>query len=125
MERSHGTRVQGWQLEGSVGSDGAAGGLVVHEALQQSINRYALPLRFLPDSRFSLWRDVEAHGNDYLLEITILSYATLAALSRLPCRLLGLSRISGLSIGNVARSDSYALKSRWALTSPPNGLGYP
>ena len=45
--------------------------LVVHEALQQSVNRYALPLRFLPDSRFGLWRDVEAHANSSLLRITV------------------------------------------------------
>jgi hypothetical protein len=38
-----------------VSPDGSAGGLVVHEALQQSIKRHALPLRFLADSRFGLW----------------------------------------------------------------------
>jgi hypothetical protein len=89
MERPHGTKMQDWQFGGLVSPHGSAGGLVVHEALQQSINRYTLPLRFLPDSRFSLWRDVEAHANSPLLGITVLSYAALAALSRLCCRLLG------------------------------------
>jgi hypothetical protein len=37
--------MQDWQVGGLVSPDGSAGGLVVHEALQQSINRYALPLR--------------------------------------------------------------------------------
>jgi len=58
MERPHGTKMQDWQLGGLVSPDGSAGGLAVHEALQQSINRYALPPRFLPHSRFGLWRDV-------------------------------------------------------------------
>jgi hypothetical protein len=84
MERPHGTKVEDWQLGGSVSPDGSAGGLVVHEALQQSINRYALPLRFLSDSRFGLWRDVEAYANSSPLGITLLSHAPLAALSRLP-----------------------------------------
>jgi hypothetical protein len=66
--------MEDWQLEDLVSPDGRAGGLVVHEALQQSISRYALPLRFLPDSRFGLWRDVEAHANRSLLGIT--SYHT-------------------------------------------------
>jgi hypothetical protein len=52
MERPRGTKMEDRQLEGLVSPDGSAGGLVVHEALQQSINRYALPLRFLPDSRY-------------------------------------------------------------------------
>jgi hypothetical protein len=69
-----------------VDPDGGAGGVVVHEALQESINRYALPLRFLPDSRFGLCRDVEAHAKSSLPGITLLSYAPLAALSRLPRR---------------------------------------
>ena len=56
MERPHGTKMEDWQLGGLVSPDGSAGGLLVHEALQQSINRYALPLRFLPDSRFGLRR---------------------------------------------------------------------
>jgi hypothetical protein len=60
MERPHETKIENWQLGGLGSPDGGAGGLLVHEALQQSINRYALPLRFLPDSRFGLWRDVEA-----------------------------------------------------------------
>jgi hypothetical protein len=34
-----------WQLGGLASPDGSGGGLAVHEALQQSINRYALPLR--------------------------------------------------------------------------------
>jgi len=55
MERSHGTKMEDWQLGGWVSLDGSARGLVAHEALQQSINRYALPLRFLSDSRFGLW----------------------------------------------------------------------
>ena len=55
MERPQGTKMDDWQLGGVVSPDGSAGGLVVHEALQQSINRYALPLLFLPDSRFGLW----------------------------------------------------------------------
>jgi hypothetical protein len=76
--------MEDWQLGGLVSPDGSAGGLVVHEALQQSINRYALPLRFLPDSRFGLWRDIEAHADTSLLGTTLLSYAPLAALSRLP-----------------------------------------
>jgi hypothetical protein len=46
--------MEDWQLGGLVSPDGSAGGLVVDEALQQSINRYALPLCFLPDSRFGL-----------------------------------------------------------------------
>jgi len=50
--------MQDWQLGGLVSPDGSAGGPAVHEALQQSINRYALPPRFLPHSRFGLWRDV-------------------------------------------------------------------
>jgi hypothetical protein len=54
--------MENWQLGGLVSLDGSAGGFVVHEPLQQSINRYALRLRFLPDSRFGLWRDVEAHA---------------------------------------------------------------
>jgi hypothetical protein len=47
--------MEDWQLGGWVSLDGSARGLVAHEALQQSINRYALPLRFLSDSRFGLW----------------------------------------------------------------------
>jgi hypothetical protein len=47
--------MEDWQLRGLASRDGSAGGLIVHEALQQSINRYALPLRFLSDSRFGLW----------------------------------------------------------------------
>jgi hypothetical protein len=78
--------MEDWQLGGLVSPDGSAGGLPVHEALQQNINRYALPLRFLPDSRFGLWRDVKAHANSSLLGTTVLSYAPLAALSRLPSR---------------------------------------
>jgi hypothetical protein len=60
-----------WQLEGLVSPDGCAVGLVVHEALQQSVNRDALPLRFLPDSRFGLWRNLEAHANSSLLGVTV------------------------------------------------------
>jgi hypothetical protein len=71
MERPHGAKMEDWQLGGLASPDGSAGGLVVHEALQQSINRYALPLRFLPDSRFGLWRDIEAHANSSLLGITV------------------------------------------------------
>ena len=56
MERPQGTKMEDWQLRGLVIPDGSAGGPVAYEALQQSINRYALPLRFLPDSRFGLWR---------------------------------------------------------------------
>jgi hypothetical protein len=63
--------MEDWQLEGLVSPDGSARGLAVHEALQQSVNRYALPLRFLPDPRFGLWRDVEAHANSSLLGITV------------------------------------------------------
>jgi hypothetical protein len=63
--------MEDWQLEGLVSPVSSAGGLVVHEALPQSINRYALPLRFLPDSRFGLWRDVEAHANSSLPGITV------------------------------------------------------
>jgi len=91
MERPHGTKLEDRQLGGLVSRDGSAGGLVVHEALQQSINRYALPLRLLPDSSFGLWRDVEAHANRSLLGITVLLYAPLATLSWLPSRLLALS----------------------------------
>jgi hypothetical protein len=47
--------VEDGQLEGWASPDHSPGGPVVHEALQQSINRYALPLRLLPDSRFGLW----------------------------------------------------------------------
>jgi hypothetical protein len=54
--------MEDWQLGVLISPDGSAGGLLVHEARQQSINRYALPLRFLPDSRFGLWRDVEANS---------------------------------------------------------------
>ena len=54
MERPHGTKMEDRQLGGLVSPDGSAGGPAVHEALQQSINRYASPLRFLPDSRFVL-----------------------------------------------------------------------
>ena len=71
MERPHGAKMEDRQLGGLVSPDGSAGGHVVHEALQQSINRYALPLRFLADSRFGLWRDVEAHPNSSLLGITV------------------------------------------------------
>src|ERR1017187_1851337 len=71
MERPHGTKMEDWQLGGLVSPDGSAGGLVAHEALQQSINRYALPIRFLPDSHFGLWRDVETHANSSLIEITV------------------------------------------------------
>jgi hypothetical protein len=46
--------MEDWQLGGLVSPDGSAGRMVVHKALQQSINRYALPLRLLPDSRFGL-----------------------------------------------------------------------
>jgi hypothetical protein len=67
--------MEDWQLGGWVSPDGSALSLVVHEALKQSINRYALPLRFLPDSRIGLWRDVEAHANSSLLGITVLSRA--------------------------------------------------
>src|SRR5437764_14274219 len=63
--------MEDWQLGGLFSPDASAGGLVVYEALQQSINRYALPLGFLPDSSFGLWRDVEAHANNSLLGITI------------------------------------------------------
>jgi len=66
MERPQGTKMENWQLGGLVSPNGSADGLVVHEALQQSINRDALPLRFLPDLRFGLWRDVEAHANTSL-----------------------------------------------------------
>jgi len=59
------------QLGGLVSPGGRAGGLVVYKVLQQSINGYALPLRFLPDSRFGLSRDVEAHANSSLLGITV------------------------------------------------------
>ena len=83
---------------GLVSPDGTAGGLVVDQALQQSINRHALPLRFLPDSRFGSWRDVEAHATSSLLGITVLSQAPLAALSRLLCTLLGLSHTSTGSV---------------------------
>jgi hypothetical protein len=112
---------------GMVSPDGSAGGLVLHEALQQSINRYALPPRFLADSRFGLWRDVEAHANSSLLGITLLSFAALSALSRLPCRRdadrktggpryrLGLSRTSTGSASlppcGIASSHSYHLDS--------------
>src|SRR5208282_4671304 len=71
MERPHGTKMEDWQLEDLVCPDGGAGGLAVHEALQQSISRYPLPLRFLPDSRFGLWRNVEAHANNSLLGVTV------------------------------------------------------
>ena len=71
MERPHGAKMEDWQLGGWASPDGSVGGLVVHEALQQSVNRYALPLRFLPDSRFGLWRDVEAHPNSSLLGIPV------------------------------------------------------
>ena len=71
MERPQGTKMEDWQLGGLVSPNGSADGLVVHEALQQSINRDALPLRFLPDLRFGLWRDVEAHANTSLPGITV------------------------------------------------------
>jgi hypothetical protein len=80
MERPHGAKMEDWQLGGLVSPDGSVGGLVVHEALQQSINRYALPLRFLADSRFDLWRDIEAPANSSLLRIPVY----LTPLSR-PC----------------------------------------
>ena len=85
MERPHGAKMEDWQLGDLFSGDGSAAGLVVHEALQQSVNRQALPLGFLPDSCFGLWRDVETHTNSSILEFTVLSYAHLAALSRLPC----------------------------------------
>lgn len=47
--------MEDWQLGGLGSPGGSAGGLFVHEALEQSINRYALPLGFLADSRFGLW----------------------------------------------------------------------
>jgi len=72
--------MEDWQLGDLVSPDASAGGTVVHEALQQSINRDALPLRFLPDSSFGLWRDVEAHARRSLLGIAVLSYAPLTAL---------------------------------------------
>ena len=80
MERPHGTKMEDWQLGDLVSPDASAGGTVVHEALQQSINRYALPLGFLPDSSFGLWRDVETHAKSSLLGIAVLSYAPLTAL---------------------------------------------
>jgi hypothetical protein len=63
--------MEDWQLGGLVSPDGSAGGLVAHEALEQSINRYALALRFPADSRFGLRRDVEAHGSSSLPGIIV------------------------------------------------------
>ena len=63
--------MEDWQLEGLVSPDGSAGGLVAHEALEQSFNRYALALRFLADSGFGLGRDVETHGSRSLPGIIV------------------------------------------------------
>jgi len=101
MERPHGTKMEDRQLGGLVSPGGRAGGLVVYKALQQSINGYALPLRFLADSRFGLWRDVEAHANSSLLGITV--YLT-------PLSQLCHSYLPGLS---AFRGWSAALRSRF------------
>jgi len=93
------------QRGGLVSLEGSAGGLVLHEALQQSINRYALPLRFLADSRFGLWRDVEAHANRSLLGIPVY-FTTLSQICHAGWRR---AKLSGFDVSRLGNPHSSTL----------------